>query len=75
MCVAEVGHEISIVLSFVPLFFSLFGNKFWLIFSIMAATSLIAAVVESQFVIMQRFNRPRVIRLQKKDKGNVRSYA
>jgi hypothetical protein len=67
MCVAEVGHEIIIVLSFVPLLFSFFGNQFWLNFSIMAATSLIAAAVESQFVIMQRFNRPRMIRLQKRE--------
>lgn len=64
MCCSEIVHEVVLPLCFVPLLFSLFGDLFWLNFSIMAVTSVISAAVESQFIVMQRFNRPRLIRLK-----------
>ncbi len=68
MCQAEIVHKIIVVLSFVPLLFSIwFGD-----FPIFLITSILAALFDLMFVIMQRFNRPRVIRMiyiQKKRRG------
>lgn len=59
MCNAEVVHEIIIVLSFVPVLFSLeYGVP--MVFII---TSIVAATVDLVFVIVQRYNRPRIIKL------------
>lgn len=59
MCQAELVHEAIIVLSFVPLLFSLFAGSF----SVFLATSVLSAMFDGMFVIMQRFNRPRIIAL------------
>lgn len=57
MCQAEVVHEIIVVLSFLPLFAALpFGAFF-----VFLVTSLLAALFDLSFVIIQRFNRPRVL--------------
>lgn len=64
MCQAEIVHEIIVVCSFVPLLAAIpFGT-----FSVFLITSLIAAWIDLMFVIMQRYNRPRVMRLVKKMK-------
>ena len=64
MCQAEIVHEIIIPLSFVPVFFiPLFGEP--LVFIL---TSILSAVFDLLFVMIQRFNRPRVIRLLSKKK-------
>ena len=61
MCGAELTHEIIFVLSFVPIFFSLeFGVP--LVFVI---TSFFAAEVDSVFIIVLRYNRPRILKLMK----------
>lgn len=60
---AEMIHEIYMVLSFVPLLaIPRFGaaGVFW-------ATSLCAALFDSCFVIMQRYNRPRLERILEKE--------
>ena len=62
MCNAEVVHELIIVFSFVPILFSLkYGVP--LVFII---TSIIAALTDSVFVIIQRYNRPRIVKLIEK---------
>lgn len=59
MCKAELIHEVNVVVSFVPIFFSL-----WLgAFPVFAVTSVLAAGYDLLFVILQRYNRPRVLRL------------
>jgi hypothetical protein len=64
MCQAEIVHEIIIPLSFIPVFFiPLFGEP-W----VFILTSILSAVFDLSFVIIQRFNRPRVIRLLSKKK-------
>lgn len=64
MCQAEIVHEIIIPLSFVPVFFiPLFGEP--LIFIL---TSILSAVFDLLFVMIQRYNRPHVIRLLSKKK-------
>jgi len=72
-CVSELVHEVIIPLSFVPLLFSLV----WGTFLVFLITSLLAAFVDMSFVIMQRYNRPRLVKLlerqkrQRKD-GNIK---
>lgn len=62
MCQAEVVHEIIALLSFLPILMSVPFGEFW----VFALTSFCAAVYDSLFVIMQRYNRPRVVRLAQK---------
>ena len=59
MCQAEVVHEIIILLSFLPIAFSavLDGLVAFVI------TSFLAAGFDSLFVMLQRFNRPRIEKL------------
>lgn len=62
MCCAEVVHEVIILLSFLPLLFAIpFGE-----FPVFLITSLLSAGFDSIFVITQRFNRPRLMRILKK---------
>ena len=58
-CVSEAVHEVIIVFSFVPLLFALL----WGVFPVFLITSVLAALFDSCFVIMQRYNRPRLIRI------------
>ena len=59
MCHAELVHEIIIVLSFAPLAcIPVFGEP-----AVFGLTSLAAACFDVLFVIMQRYNRPRVMLL------------
>ena len=64
MCQSEVVHSIIVVLCFVPILATLIWGTFWVFF----ITSILSAVVESLFVIMQRYNRPRVIRMIEKER-------
>ena len=58
-CQAEVVHEVIMPFSFVPLLFSIwFGSL-----SVFIITSCAAFLFDSIFVIMQRFNRPRLMQL------------
>ena len=59
MCISELVHTVIILLSFLPIFAALIWGEF-LVF---AATSTIAAAVDCVFVLVQRFNRPRLARL------------
>ena len=62
MCQAEVVHETIAVLSVLPLLaVRWFGS-----FSVFLITSILSALMDLMFVIMQRFNRPRVVRLAEK---------
>ena len=63
-CRSELVHEMNILASFVPLLFALFFGEF----PVFLITSLLAAAVDLSFVILQRFNRPRLIRMIKKSK-------
>ena len=63
-CHAEIVHEVLAMLSFVPVIFSIWFGAFVVFF----LTSLAAAIVELVFSGLQRFNRPRLLRLQAKMK-------
>ncbi len=59
MCQSELVHETNIVLSFVPLVASVrFGA-----FSVFLITSICSAVFDLMYVMMQRYNRPRVVKM------------
>lgn len=59
MCQAEAVHETIAVLSFVPILFSLkYGVP-----AVFIITSLIAAATDMVFAIVQRYNRPRIVKL------------
>lgn len=63
-CQAEIDHEINIIISFCPLLLVPVLGSFWAFF----ITSLLAAMYDTVFVIIQRFNRPRILKLLKNDK-------
>ena len=58
-CVSEAVHEVIILFSFVPLLFAFW----WGIFPVFLITSLLAAAIDGSFVIIQRYNRPRLVRI------------
>ena len=61
MAQAELVHRIIMVLSFVPVLFIIpYGVP-----AIFITTSLVASLIDLLFVIMQRYNRPRVMRILK----------
>ncbi|MCR5683186.1 MAG: hypothetical protein K6G29_12125 [Clostridiales bacterium] len=59
MCQAEVVHEIIAVLSFVPVLFSIRAGEL----PVFLVTSVLSAGADLLFVILQRYNRSRVMRL------------
>lgn len=62
MCNAEVVHEVIILFSFLPLLFAIpFGT-----FPVFLITSILAALYDSIFVVAQRYNRPRLVKILKK---------
>ena len=62
MCEAEIVHEIIVVFSFLPLAaVPVFGE-----FPVFLITSLAAGLFDCVFIIAQRYNRPRIIRLMQK---------
>lgn len=64
MCIAEVGHEINVICSFFPLLYAVFQPRLqgdWYIF---ALTGILAAGVDFPFLLMQRYNRPRMVELR-----------
>ena len=68
-CRAEIVHVCNVALSFVPLLFAIpFGAL-----GVFLATSIAAAAFDTVFVVMQRYNRPRLMRLMqmqaKRQKG------
>ena len=59
MCQSELVHETNIVLSFVPLIASVsFGS-----FEVFLITSICSAAFDLIFVIIQRYNRSRIVKM------------
>lgn len=68
MCGAELVHEIIVVFSFLPLLAVPLWGEFW----VFLITSALAALFDSIFVVAQRYNRPRVVRIYEKQEACVR---
>ena len=67
MCGAEIVHEIILALSFLPLLtVPIFGA-----FPVFLITSVLAALFDSVFVIAQRYNRPRLVKILEKQEANA----
>lgn len=65
MCQAELVHETIAVLSFLPIFAARwFGDL-----PVFILTSVAAAAFDLCFVVMQRFNRPRVLRMVDRERA------
>lgn len=68
MCKSEAVHEVIIFFSFLPLLAAIpFGE-----FPVFLITSIFAALIDTLFVIMQRYNRPRLMQLQKRREARTR---
>ena len=65
MAKSEVDHWINEVISLSTLLFIIPWGLFWA-FSISAIASMI---FDSQFIIIQRYNRPRIVKLLEKKKA------
>ena len=57
MCQAELVHETIVILSFLPI---LAGIRFGA-YPVFIITSVLAAAFDMMFVIMQRYNGPRIV--------------
>ena len=62
-CVSEAVHEVIVLLSFLPVLFALW----WDALTVFVITSVLAALFDSIFVAMQRYNRPRLLRILNKE--------
>lgn len=66
-CQAEIVHEIIVILSFAPLFaVRAFGSL-----PVFLLTSLAAAGYDLLFVVLQRWNRPRLLRVMAKRRNQA----
>ena len=65
MTKSEVDHWINELISISTIFFAMIWGELW----IFLITAIIAMIFDSQFIIIQRYNRPRVIKLL--DKENI----
>ena len=59
---SETDHWINEIISVLPIFFSLIWGQFW----IFLVTSLAAMIFDAQFIVIQRYNRPRLLKLAKR---------
>ena len=66
MCQSELGHETIAVLSFLPIV----SAKWFGALPVFVITSICAAVFDLLFVMMQRYNRERVVRMIRKKNTN-----
>lgn len=61
---SETDHWINVGISLSTILFSLIWGAFW----ISLLTAILAILFDSQFIIIQRYNRPRLLRLIKRYK-------
>lgn len=66
MCQAELSHEVIVIFSFLPLLTVPAFGAFW----VFLITSVLSAMIDLSFAIMQRYNRPRIMKLCKRRKKN-----
>ena len=59
MCQSELVHETNILMSFLPLLAAIPFGGIWVFF----LTSLLGGLFDLSLAILQRYNRPRVLRL------------
>jgi len=65
MCQSELVHETNVLLSFLPIL----AARWFGALPVFAATSVLAAAFDLMLVMMQRYNRPRVIKIALKQRS------
>ena len=66
MAKSEVDHWINELISISTMFFAIPWGAFYIFFF----TALAAMIFDSQFIIIQRYNRPRIVKLIERQKRN-----
>lgn len=64
MTKSEVDHWINEIISLSTILFSIPWGEFWIFF----ITAIAAMIFDSQFIIIQRYNRPRVLKILERNK-------
>ena len=62
MVKAETDHWINEVISLSTLLFPLLWGQFW----IFLVTAVVAMIFDAQFIVIQRYNRPRIVKILEK---------
>ena len=65
MTKSEVDHWINEIISITTIFFTIPWGAFWIFF----VQAIVAMIFDSQFIIIQRYNRPRITRILEKQKS------
>lgn len=63
MCKSETDHWINEIISLTTLLFPLLWGEMWIFLS----TAILAMLFDAQFIVIQRYNRPRVKKLIKRE--------
>lgn len=66
MCGAEIVHEVNVVVSFVPVVLSVIVPVLRSTVLVFVLTSVAVAIFDMLFVIIQRYNRPRMLKLMRR---------
>ncbi|MDE5558828.1 MAG: hypothetical protein K2J32_14270 [Ruminococcus sp.] len=66
-CNSEIVHTANIFVSYIPILFSIWFNSLF----VFIITSVLASIYDLQFVILQRYNRPRLIKSAYKKEENL----
>ncbi len=65
MCQSELVHEVNVLVSFFPIA----ASRWFGALPVFVVTSVLAAAFDLMFVMMQRYNRPRIIKVALKRSG------
>ena len=68
MLKSELDHWINVVISLTTIFFAIPWGKFWVFF----ITANAAIIFDSQFIVIQRYNRPRIIKILGKRESELK---
>lgn len=66
MAKAELDHWINSLISISTIFFGFFSNVFWPFI----VSAIFAMAFETQFIVLQRYNRPRVVKIIEREEKN-----
>ena len=66
MAKSEVDHWINEAISLSTLLFAIPWGQFWIFF----ITAIVAMIFDSQFIIIQRYNRPRILKVLGREKNH-----
>lgn len=72
MTKAETDHWINEVISLSTLLFGILWGKFW----VFLVTAIAAMSFDAQFIVIQRYNRPRIVKtLERERKNEIKSFS